>query len=52
MMETVKATIIDFLSRGSKEEVLLKKIAAIGLVMLFIYRIFYVVGVALGHMGL
>ncbi len=52
MMETVKATITDFLSRGSKEEVLLKKIAAIGLVMLFIYRIFYVVGVALGNMVL
>ncbi len=52
MMETVKGSIIDFLSRGSREEVLLKKIAAIGLVMLFIYRIFYVVGVALGHMVL
>ena len=49
-METVKVVITDFLSRGSKEEILLKKIAAIGLVMLFIYRIFYVAGVALRHM--
>ena len=31
MMVTVKATITEFLSRGSKEEVLLKKITAIGL---------------------
>ena len=49
-METVKVGITDFLSRGSKEEVLLKKIAAIVLVMLFIYRIGYVAGVTFVHM--
>ena len=52
MLETVKAQITDFLSRGSKEDILLKKIAAIGLVMLFIYRILYVAGVILCHIGL
>ena len=50
MMETVKAQITDFLSRGSREEVLLKKIAAIGLVMLFVYRAGYVAGAALCSM--
>ena len=49
-MESVKTGVTNFLSRGSKEEVLLKKIAAIGLVMLFIYRIGYVAGVTLCHM--
>ena len=50
MMETVKGEITAFLSRGSKEEVFLKKIADIGLVMLVVYRISYVAGVALCHM--
>ena len=50
MMKTAKIQITDFLNRGSKGEILLKKIAATGLVMLFIYRIFYVAGVAIGHM--
>ena len=49
MMETVNAQITDFLSRGSKEEVLLKKIAAIGLVMIVIYRLCYIAGVAICH---
>ncbi|WP_155994887.1 hypothetical protein [Butyrivibrio sp. WCE2006] len=49
MMETVNAQITDFLSRGSKEEVLLKKIAAIGLVMIVIYRLCNIAGVAICH---
>ncbi len=49
MMETVNAQITDFLSRDTKEEVLLEKIAAIGLVMLVIYRLGYIAGVSICH---
>ncbi len=50
LIDTAKAEIIEFLGKGSKEEILLKKIAATGLVMLFIYRIGYVAGAALCHL--
>ena len=50
LIDTAKAEIIEFLGKGSKEEILLKKIAAIGLVMLFVYRAGYVAGAALCSM--
>ena len=50
LIDTAKAEIIEFLGKGSKEEILLKKIAATGLAMLFIYKAGYVAGAALCHL--
>ena len=52
MIETVKNELCDFFTKGTKNEVLIKKIAAVGLVMLFIYRIGYTFGVSMCHLGL
>ena len=52
MIDTEKMKITDFLSRGTKEEILLKKITAASLVMIFIYKMGYAAGVTLCHIGL